>query len=558
MTLDSNGGGDDPHPPHATLGPGFTTRGLWFGPARHPVAGWWTTPAQASRDGVVIAAPLGYEYWSTHRSLRTLAEALARTGWNVLRFDWDGTGDSAGEATDPDRVVAWRTSLAHAIAAMRDAGVERVVLVGLRLGATLALLDAAALGADAVVACAPVPGKRFIKELKLLGITYPEDPDTLVYSGLVVNPDSAATLAQISNVTNAPAPVSRTLVVVRSASEGSKIVASLRADQRHVDTHECPEMQMMLDVAAGDAKVPAAFIDGIVAWLGPARHGIDPVPTPSATVVDMPWRGNHVHASFLQVDGLTALRCAPAEGDSETVVVFLNSGAEPHIGPARAWVEYARELATHGYTCLRTDFSGWGESPDEGHQPGRPYDDHCVADTQRIVASLRKRYKRVVLAGLCAGAWVALKAAQQIHVDGVFALNPQLYWQPGLPIIIRISDVYAWRTPMRERHRKLARWKLWSLLDLFGARPMASRWLTVLCKRRTPVMLSFAEGDDGLTYLRDRCGRRLALAQRAGYLTVEEIPGIDHQNYRLWHRPAVVTQLLRFLHDLPPVATACD
>lgn len=506
----------------------------------------------------MIAAPLGYEYWSTHRSLRTLAEALARTGWNVLRFDWDGTGDSAGEATDPDRVMAWRTSLAHAVAAMRDAGVERVTLVGLRLGATLALLDAAALGIDAVVACAPVPGKRFIKELKLLGITPPDDPGTLVYSGLVVNPDSATSLSQISHVMNAPAPVSRTLVVVRSASEGSKIVATLRADQRHVDMHECPDMQTMLDVAAGDAKVPAAFIDGIVAWLGPVRHGIDPVPTPPTTVVDMPWRGNHVRVSFLQVDGLTALRCTPAEGDSETVVVFLNSGAEPHIGPARAWVEYARELASRGFTCMRTDFSGWGESPDEGRKPGRPYDDHCVADTLRIVAALRKRYKRVVLAGLCAGAWVALKAAQQIRVDGVFALNPQLYWQPGHPIIILIPDSKRWWAAYHARNRRLAKLGVWTLLDWIGIRHTAADWLIALRKRKIPVMFSFAEADEGLSFLRERCGRRLAREQRSGYLTVEEVPGIDHQNYRLWRRPAIVAQLLRFLEALPSMPTMRD
>ncbi|MDN5865450.1 MAG: hypothetical protein L0I62_09620 [Gammaproteobacteria bacterium] len=140
-------------PPQETRGAGFTTRGTWFGPAERPLAGWWTVPDRPSCDGVIIAPPLGYEYWSAHRSLRTLGETLARAGWNVLRFDWDGSGDSAGEASDPDRVAAWRASLAHAVGAMREASMERVALIGLRLGATLALLDAAAFGIDEVVAC---------------------------------------------------------------------------------------------------------------------------------------------------------------------------------------------------------------------------------------------------------------------------------------------------------------------------------------------------------------------------------------------------------------------
>ena len=81
---------------------------------------------------------------------------------------------------------------------------------------------------------------------------------------------------------------------------------------------------------------------------------------------------------------------------------------------------------------------------------------------------------------------------------------------------------------------------------------MAARWLIELRKRMTPVMLCFAEGDDGLTFLRDRCGRRLARELSSGCLDMAEIAGIDHQMYRLWRRTAIVEQMLRFLAALPP------
>ncbi|MDN5865449.1 MAG: alpha/beta hydrolase [Gammaproteobacteria bacterium] len=310
-------------------------------------------------------------------------------------------------------------------------------------------------------------------------------------------------------------------------------------------------MQDMLERPTGDAKLPEGFVGKIAAWLGEGRAAAGtPVPAALQTI-DMPWRGKGLRETFTRVAGLAALLSTPRDARLDTVVVFLNSGAEPHIGPGRAWVEYARALASRGHACLRTDFSGWGESPDEGHRPGRPYDEHCVPDTLRIVAALRGRYRRIVLAGLCAGAWVALKAAQQIRVDGVFALNPQLYWKPGLPVIIRDPEAFEWRTPMRERHRKAARWQLWSFLDLLGIRPMAAHWLTALRKNRTRVILSFAAGDDGLVFLRDRCARRLARELRCGYLTVEETAGIDHQMYRLWMRPAIVEQMAHFLEALP-------
>lgn len=527
------------------------TFGTWFGSPARPLAGWWTTSERPSREGVVIAPPLGYEYWSTHRGLRTLAESLARAGRNVLRFDWDGTGDSAGDARDPDRVAAWRASLAEAVKAMRETGVERIVLVGLCLGAAFTLLDAAELGADEVVACALVTsGKRFIKHLKLLGVANPERPDDLVYSGLAIDANTAVDLATINLDKDAPPAVARTLVMTRG-EPGDKLIKALGADGRDLATVTCKEMQQMLDVPSEDATVPPHFVAPIVSWLGKVRADARGVPPACRESVEIPWHGGRVCETFMEVAGLTAIHSSSEGGRSDILVVFLNSGSEPHIGPGRAWVEYARSLALRGYGCLRVDFSGWGESPDGGHAPGRPYDAHCVTETVRIVEALRNQHAGIVLVGLCASAWIALKAAQLVRVEGVFALNPQLYWKPGDPVEALMADTHRRRTSERLREARGARWKYWSLLDLLGVRPMAARWLIALRRCATPVMLSFAEGDDGLTYLRDRCGRRLAREMRSGYLTVEETSGIDHQMYRMWRRPAVIGQMVHFLDSLP-------
>jgi len=71
-------------------------RALWFGPDDRPLLGWLTQPASGpGATGVVVVPPLGYEYWTTHRALRALAERLAAQGCSVLRFDLDGTGDWA-------------------------------------------------------------------------------------------------------------------------------------------------------------------------------------------------------------------------------------------------------------------------------------------------------------------------------------------------------------------------------------------------------------------------------------------------------------------------------
>jgi len=66
----------------------------WIGRAERPLLSWLTTPAEGTGSvGVVVVPPIGYELWSSHRTLRTLAERLAGQGCSVLRFDFDGTGD---------------------------------------------------------------------------------------------------------------------------------------------------------------------------------------------------------------------------------------------------------------------------------------------------------------------------------------------------------------------------------------------------------------------------------------------------------------------------------
>jgi pimeloyl-ACP methyl ester carboxylesterase len=166
-----------------------------------------------------------------------------------------------------------------------------------------------------------------------------------------------------------------------------------------------------------------------------------------------------------------------------------------------------------------------------------------------MVATLRTRgAKRVVLAGLCAGAWMAVHTALRTKVDGVIAINPQLYWDVGDPVEALLSDTRKRREPIRERDKRLEKW--WPVLDAIGIRPPAAHWLSGLTRTHTPSLLLFAQGDDGIEYLEMRVARRLELERRRGFIKVEQIPDIDHQMYRTWRRPDVIATLRRTLDGL--------
>ena len=54
-----------------------------------------------------------------HRSLRHLASELTRSGYDVLRFDYRGTGDSIGELSELS-VEDWVDDTRQALGELRD------------------------------------------------------------------------------------------------------------------------------------------------------------------------------------------------------------------------------------------------------------------------------------------------------------------------------------------------------------------------------------------------------------------------------------------------------
>ena len=80
---------------------------LYFGPRQRALFGWLHRPASHERKdiGIVLCSPSGYEAICTHRTYRRLAEDAAAQGFAALRFDYDGTGDSAGDDLEREHLL---------------------------------------------------------------------------------------------------------------------------------------------------------------------------------------------------------------------------------------------------------------------------------------------------------------------------------------------------------------------------------------------------------------------------------------------------------------------
>ena len=125
----------------------FALRGVsidYFG-ARRQLLGALHQPQRLQPRGtaVLLCNPFGEEASRVHRTYRVLATQLERAGYAGLRFDYSGTGDSLGESSEAT-IDAWVGDIVTAAERLRAvSGATRIAVIGLRLGAALAMLASA-------------------------------------------------------------------------------------------------------------------------------------------------------------------------------------------------------------------------------------------------------------------------------------------------------------------------------------------------------------------------------------------------------------------------------
>jgi uncharacterized protein len=140
---------------------------FFFGDSRRQLFGVYEAARGRSERGVVLCYPWAREYLLAHPTMRVLAQRLSEAGWHSLRFDYYGTGDSAGDAAEISQ-QQWLSDVSMAIEELKEmAPVREIALVGMRYGATIAALAVAQRSdVSRLVLWDPVAdGKRYLAEL---------------------------------------------------------------------------------------------------------------------------------------------------------------------------------------------------------------------------------------------------------------------------------------------------------------------------------------------------------------------------------------------------------
>jgi uncharacterized protein len=232
----------------------------------------------ARTSGVVLCYPFGQEYMRAHRAFRQMAMLLSRAGFHVLRFDYSGTGDSSGEASDAS-LAQWVDDARAAADEVKDtAEISRVSFVGLRLGAAVAAMAAAGRpDVDHVVLWDPaVRGTDYLAEI------LEERTDshgnsrvsagagtTVGVMGFPIPPTLRAELANLDLLAvPAPAGRSRRLVVVSHDRAEYERAGRFEADGVSTTFQVVPSEGSWNEVDDyGGALIPVFLIQAIVAYL---------------------------------------------------------------------------------------------------------------------------------------------------------------------------------------------------------------------------------------------------------------------------------------------------
>ena len=609
---------------------------FWFGGHEARCFGMLHRPAHPVGRGVVLCNALGFEGSLALRPLRDLARTLTAAGFTVLRFDYAGTGDSAGSDWEPARVKTWLTNIAEAVDLLRDReGVTDVQLAGFRIGATLAAL-ASEHDADisGLALWAPLArGKSYARELRALArlsaagrpVHQPVNPafpgDSVEAVGYEF---TATTLEELSAIDLRPgaatSPVPHVLVLDRDdIAPNDDLVEAYTVAGATVEHAEISGYQEFQTDDETTSRWPAEAIERLARWLTrPTTAPAAPTGTTHDVIVedhltiDEPGLDHLVerpagsvrtleHPAWVD-DRLLAITTEPERSADRrgVTILVLNTGSNSRSGAGRLTVHLARHWAALGFTVVRVDLGGVGDSvASDPATENKPYAPVRLDEVATLLAWLRDTHpdNEISMFGMCSGGFNSFQSALRgAPVARIMLVNPLIFYageqlKPG-----ESADHALLSANMLSRGLgSSARWKRLisgeqsvgdvirrarALVSKGALRGLVHQWLTKLRNavermgipvgRPTQIaqdlqrlgatgldiVFIFSADEPGLRYLHNIGGNTVARLIDSGRIKLIEVAGGDHVISPPGARRSLIEATTRYLEQAHPAPSA--
>src|SRR6267378_285204 len=222
---------------------------------------------------------------------------------------------------------------------------------------------------------------------------------------------------------------------------------------------------------------------------------------------------------------LTLPSVPPCNAQALPVFVFLNAGLLHRVGPYRLYVRLVRNLAQMGFSSLRVDLAGRGDSPERF---GLTTQQSVAADYEEIVGVLESRLGRLrlVLGGLCSAADNAIRLARaDQRVIGMLLLDPVCSLDGGFrarAVIMKYTNPARYLVWLKRRLNLLATFpgenrKDSEMLDPLTLGDLPTREqlraaFQAICERRGRVLSVFTRGASRYYNQSGQLGRTLDVA----------------------------------------------
>jgi pimeloyl-ACP methyl ester carboxylesterase len=264
---------------------------------------------------------------------------------------------------------------------------------------------------------------------------------------------------------------------------------------------------------------------------------------------------------------LTGVVTTPDKPANAPAILLLNAGMIHHVGPSRIYVRLARRLAQLGFTTLRFDFSGIGDSC--ARQDNLGLEAAVIDDTGQAMDFLSEYTGtgHFILMGHCAGAWISfLTASRDSRVRGTVLMNPegagdewneydrqrkisrfyqQYYSREAITDPERWKKLLTGRANYGSIAKNVVKNILWNRISTVAFkvrhkfdngtqdqtsedRSLRDQIVRAFVEQRIRMLLLFSEGSSAIEYTHTVIGKELETMTAAGIVTEVVIPNADH------------------------------